>query len=230
MMIEKDYNTERGDLIIAEYGRNVQKMVEYALTIEDRNHRTRVAHGIVSVMQMLSPNTDTAEDYYLKIWNHINIISGYKLDIDFPVPVEPKEVHDQKPQAIPYHNSRMKYKFYGENIEFLLNDIAKLEEGDKKNALALAVANQMKTMYITWNREIATDSVIKNHISEITGNKIIFQDGVSFVSAAEVLRIIKQNEEAAKLANSKGGSRKGQSQQIKKQNQPQNQQYKNKRK
>lgn len=226
-MIEKDYNTEREDLIIREYGRNVQRMVDYVLTIEDRDKRTRLAHAIVSVMQQVSPNTNPNEDYYQKIWNHINIISNYKLDIDFPIPVEPKEVHDKKPEKIPYKNNSMNYKFYGENIDDIIKDVAEMEDGEKKTSLAVSIANHMKTMYISWNREIVGDEVIKDHIRVISGGKINFDEGLNLVSAGEIMRGIKQAEDAQKLQNQKGGRRNNVK---KKNNQPQNKNFKQKRK
>jgi hypothetical protein len=227
MMIEKDYNIERGDLIIKEYGRNVQKMVEYAVSIEDRNKRTRLAYSIVSVMQQVSPIANPNEDYYQKIWNHINIISNYKLDIDFPIPVEPKEIHDKKPERIPYKNNSMRYKFYGENIDTIIKDVAEMEDGERKTSLAIAIANQMKTMYIGWNREIVGDEVIKDHIREISKGKINFVDGTNLVSAGEIMRGIKIAEDLQKQQNFKNGKKGFQK---KKPTQNQNFQYKSKRK
>lgn len=203
-MIERDYNTERGDLIIREYGRNVQKMVDYALTVEDKDKRTRLAYAIVGVMQQVSPNTNPNEDYYQKIWNHINIISNYKLDIDFPIPVEPKEIHDKKPEKIPYKTNSMRYKFYGESIEDIIGSIAEMEDGEKKNSLALSVANHMKTMYISWNREIVGDDVIKDHIREISKGKVNFGEGTNLVTAGEIMRGIKIAEDLQKQQNFKG--------------------------
>ena len=110
---KKDYNTQREKLAISEYGRNIQKMVKYALSMEDRNLRTQYAYVIFDVMQQINPIDKPNDDYYKKLWNHMHIISDFKLDIDYPYEVSSKEVIEKKPEQIPYKTNKIKYRFYG---------------------------------------------------------------------------------------------------------------------
>lgn len=192
--MEKDYNTERDNLIIKEYGRNVQKMVNYALGIEDRLKRTRLAYIIVSVMEQLNPNSNPNDEYYLKLWNHLNIISGYKLDIDFPYEVMTQEAHTKKPERIPYNDNHIKFRFYGRNMETALQEIAAMEEGEDRKNLLIHTANQLKIKYITWNKDIISDEQIAAHILHMTEGKVLLSSDIELVSANEVLKQVKAEE------------------------------------
>ncbi len=192
--MEKDYNTERPDLIIKEYGRNVQKMVKYALGIDDRARRTRLAYIIVSVMEQLNPTQNPNDEYYLKLWNHLNIISGYKMDIDFPFEVLTEDVHSKKPERIPYNDNQIKYRFYGRNMEKALRDIAEMEDGEEKQALLIHTANQLKIKYIVWNKDIISDEQIAAHILHMTEGKILLPSDIELVSANEILKQVKAEE------------------------------------
>jgi hypothetical protein len=220
--MEKDYNTERNDLIIREYGRNVQKMVEYALTIEDKDKRTRLAYIIVTVMQQINPNPNPNEEYYIKLWNHLNMISGYKLDIDFPYEVLTEEKRNRKPEPIPYKDHKIKFKFYGRNMELALNEIANMEPGEKRDQLLINAANQLKVKYITWNKDIINDEMIAAHILKMTDGKLLLPSDVELRPANEILKQVK--EEEAELNAAKSGKKK-----KAKKNQPQKQKRKAKR-
>lgn len=210
--MNKDYNTERDLLIIREYGRNVQKMVKYALTIDDEAKRTRLAYIIVSVMQQINPNPNPNEEYYIKLWNHLNIISGYKLNIDFPYEVLTEEKHNKKPERIPYRDDDIKFKFYGRNMEKALNEIADMEPGEKRTQLLINAANQLKVKYITWNKDIVNDEMIAAHILKITNGKLLLPSDVELRPANEILKQVKAEEAElnAKPVKKKKAARKQQ--------------------
>ncbi len=193
-IMEKDYNTERDKLIIREYGRNVQKMVDYALTIEDEAKRTRLAYIIISVMQQINPNPSPNEEYYTKLWNHLHIISGYKLKVDYPCEVISEEKRKKKPEKIPYKDHKIMFKFYGRNMELALNEIAKMEPGEERDELLINAANQLKVKYITWNKDIVNDDLIAAHILKITDGKLLLPSDVELRPANEILKKVKEEE------------------------------------
>lgn len=198
--MDKDYNTERDKLLIREYGRNVQKMVEYALSIEDQAKRTRLAYIIVTVMQQINPNPNPNEEYYKKLWNHLNIISGYKLNIDFPYDVISEDVRNKKPEKVPYKDNRIQFRFYGRNMEMSLNEIANMDPGQERDDLLKDAANQLKIKYVTWNKDIINDELIAAHILKMTGGKLLLPESFELLPANDILKKVKAEEEELKAA------------------------------
>ena len=215
MDIETDYNTSRPNMRIREYGRNVQNLVEYALTIEDQDKKTKLAYIIISVMQQVNPTTNANEEYFKKLWNHLYIISDYKLDIEYPYEVS---VHnnERKPiEPLGYSDNKIRYRFYGKNTELLLNNIAEEEPGEARDGLVTIIANQMKEMYITWNKNIVSDELIDTHIKVLTNDRLSIPEGVELISANVVLKKINSTLASKKPTNkgksksmSKGGGSK----------------------
>ena len=154
------YNTERDKLIISEYGRNIQIMIQHLLEIEDREKRTEAAHFIVSVMAQMNPQVKESNDYIHKLWDHLYIISDYKLDVDSPYDPPQQGVIVNKPEHVGYQKRDIKQGHYGSYIKEFLNKIKEIEEGPKRDALLLSVANQMKRDYLNWNRETVNDLLI----------------------------------------------------------------------
>jgi len=206
MDIERDYNTDRPDMRIREYGRNVQNLVEYALTIEDRNKRTKLAYIIVSVMQQVNPTDNANDEYFEKLWNHLYIISEYNLDIDYPFEVSKHDDTRVEAEPLGYSDNKIRYRFYGKNTELLLNNIAEEAPSETRDGLVTIVANQMKEMYITWNKNIVSDELIDMHIQRITGDRLSLPEGVELISANVVLKRINSTL-ATKKSTSKGKSK-----------------------
>jgi len=207
-----DYNTKREDLIIREYGRNVQELVKYALTIEDREKRTKLAYIIISVMRQVnpSPTSNPTDEYLQKLWNHIYMISGYKLDIDYPFEVKKNEIVNHIPEHVDYKDNDIRYRFYGKNTELVLQGIAEKEESPERIALLVAMANQMKEMYITWNKSIVGDELIDKHIQTITNGKLKLPEGLELISSNEVLRKLRaeMSEQEKEKSNGKKNFKK----------------------
>jgi len=212
-----DYNTTRAPLIIKEYGRNVQELIKYALSIEDRDKRTKLAHIIVSVMQQVnpSPTNNPTEEYFKKLWNHLYMISEYKLDIDYPYEVSENEILNHNPEHVDYSGNDIRFRFYGKNTELILKGIAEMEESPERLALLVAMANQMKEMYISWNKSIVGDDLIKKHIDILTDGKINLPDGLELVSSNEVLRKLRA-ENAEKEKDNNNGKKNHKKSQAKK--------------
>lgn len=167
-----DYNTARTQLILPEYGRNIQKMVDQAMDIQDREERNRAARSIIAVLANMHPQIKEVIDYKQKLWDQLALMSNYKLDIDYPSPPIRKEDLDKSPNKIPYNNNRIRYRHYGRISENLIQRAVEMEEGEEKDALIKLIANHMKKQYYAWNRESVSDDLIFSDINELSKGKL----------------------------------------------------------
>lgn len=167
-----EYNTTREIIPITEYGRNIKKMIDYTLTIEDREKRTRLAKAIVNVMLQVNPQMRDNVEFKHKLWDHLFILSDFKLDIDAPFPIPTKIDIDHKPEKISYPTYNIAFKHYGNNIERIIKKATEMEEGTQKEALVKAIANHLKKSYLNWNRDSVTDEVIASHLEMLSGGKL----------------------------------------------------------
>jgi hypothetical protein len=169
---ELEYNSERSKLIIPEYGRHIQKMVEHAVELEDDEERNRVAKAIISVMGNLNPHLRDVPDFQHKLWDQLFIISDFKLDVDSPFPKPSRELLAERPDRMDYPQNFPKYRFYGNNIKRMIDVANSWEEGDLKEGLIFTIANHMKKSYLSWNKDTVDDKVIFDHLRELSGGKI----------------------------------------------------------
>ncbi|MBP1839841.1 DUF4290 domain-containing protein [Formosa algae] len=167
-----EYNTEREHLIIPEYGRHLQKMVNHAKTIENRDDRNKEAHAIIAVMGNLQPHLRDVPDFQHKLWDQLFIIANFELDVDSPYGVPDKELLEKKPDSLDYPQNFPKYRFYGNNIKTMIDVANTWEEGDLKEALIYSIANHMKKCFLNWNKDTVDDNVIFNHLYELSDGKI----------------------------------------------------------
>ncbi|NDI98189.1 DUF4290 domain-containing protein [Flavobacterium sp. LaA7.5] len=167
-----EYNSERVHLIIPEYGRHLQKLIDQASAIEDREERNKAAKYIISVMGSLNPHLRDVPDFQHKLWDQIFIMSDFNLDVDSPYPIPSKEMLTQKPERLEYPQNFPKYRFYGNNIKYMIDVANKWEEGELKNALIMVIANHMKKSYLSWNKDTVKDEVIFEHLLELSGGTI----------------------------------------------------------
>ncbi|OED49140.1 methionyl-tRNA formyltransferase [Flavobacteriaceae bacterium (ex Bugula neritina AB1)] len=167
-----EYNTEREKLIIPEYGRHLQKMINQAVAIEDAEERNKVAKAIIAVMGNLQPHLRDVPDFQHKLWDQLFIISDFKLDVEAPYPILTKEKLEERPEPLEYPQNFPKYRFYGNNIKRMIDVANSWEDGDLKTALTYTIANHMKKCYLNWNKDTVEDSVIFNHLYELSNGKI----------------------------------------------------------
>ena len=167
-----EYPTLQGKLIMSEYGRNVQQMIEHALTIEDREERTRCVNTIINVMGSLFPYLRDVNDFKHKLWDHVAIMSDFKLDIDYPYEIVKQEDMYERPDTIPYKNSRITYMHYGRNLEEMIDRVSEYPAGDTKNELIRLIANQMKKCFLTWNKEVVDDKKIFDDLRQLSKGKL----------------------------------------------------------
>jgi hypothetical protein len=167
-----EYNSERSHLIIPEYGRHLQKLIDQATEIEEREERNKAAKYIISVMGSLNPHLRDVLDFQHKLWDQLFIMSDFKLDVDSPYPIPSKDILTQKPDRLKYPQNFPKYRFYGNNIKYMIDVANSWEESDLKNALVLVIANHMKKSYLSWNKDTVTDEIIFQHLFELSDGKI----------------------------------------------------------
>lgn len=181
------YNTEREKLIISEYGRNIQIMIKHLLEIEDREKRTEAAHFIVSVMAQMNPQVKESNDYIHKLWDHLYIISDYKLDVDSPYDPPQQGIIVNKPEHIGYQKNDIKQGHYGNYIKEFLKQIKEIEEGPKREALLMSIANQMKRDYLHWNRETVNDLLILDDLHKLSNGAFSLAEDTKLTSTNEIL-------------------------------------------
>ncbi|MBN2634707.1 MAG: DUF4290 domain-containing protein [Prolixibacteraceae bacterium] len=171
-----DYNTNRKKLPLPEYGRNIQNMVDYLFTIEDKDKRNKTAQTVIDVMGNLYPYLRDVPEFKHKLWDHLAIMSDFKLDIDYPYDPPSPDSLFEKPNRVPYNQTHIKYKHYGHIMELLIKKAAEME-GEEKEIIVEQLANQMKKLYLTWNKDAVDDEKIFMDFEELSkGNLEISKD------------------------------------------------------
>ena len=173
-----EYNTKQKRLPLPEYGRSVQKMVDHAMTIEDRNERQRCAETIVQIMGSMFPNLkNELPNYKQKLWDHLAIMSGFTLDIDYPVEVIKEEKFTEPPTRIPYQKGEISHRHYGRIVEAMIEHACTLEDGEERDRLIELILIQMKKNYITWNKDGVEDKRIFDDLRVYSKGKIDITEG-----------------------------------------------------
>lgn len=166
------YNTDMEPVLLPEYGRNLQGLVDYCVAIPDREERTACAFAIADTMASQYPSLVGENQDYTLIWNQINIMSRFKLDIDFPCEVITEEKMHPVPETLPYTSSDMRFRHYGKNIERMIEVVSELEDGQEKDVLISMIANQMKKLMLQHNPEGVDDAKILRDLSLYSKGKI----------------------------------------------------------
>lgn len=172
MIDDIEYNTEREHLIIPEYGRHLQKMVNYAKELPTKEERNKVAKSIINVMGNMQPHLRDVPDFQHKLWDQLFIIADFELDVDSPYPTTSQEELNEKPEPLKYPQNFPKYRFYGNNIKTMIDVANTWEDGELKEALLYTIANHMKKCFLNWNKDTVEDYVIFNHLFELSDGKI----------------------------------------------------------
>ena len=162
-----DYNTQRNLLIIPEYGRLVQRMVETCVEEEDREKRTRMARAVVQAMGKLNPQLRSNENSDRTFWDHVHIMSNFSLEVDSPYPTPTAEGLRSKPQPVAYPKTTIRFGHYGKLVERMIAQCAALEDGPERAAFTLVIANQMKKQFLTWNRDSVGDGAILKDLADL---------------------------------------------------------------
>ena len=174
-----DYNTTRNELILAEYGRNVQNMVKYIIELPDLEERNRYAQAVIDLMGFLNPHLRDVADFKHKLWDHLHIISGYKIEVDSPYPKPTPEAALVKPAHIGYPQQRIKYKHYGKTVEVLIERAIAVDEPERRAAMVQGIANFMKMAYVTWNKDSVADETIFKNLRELSGGQLELEENIN---------------------------------------------------
>src|SRR3954471_19717701 len=169
-----EYNTTRNHLVIREYGRHIQKMVEYLLSLEDREKRQKNAHAVIELMGFLNPHLKNVEDFRHKLWDHLFLIADFKLDVKSPYPIPTRETLRARPDPLPYPKRHPRFSHLGKNLEVVIDKALKEENPDKRLGFANAIAYYMKLAYNNWHKELVHDDAIQSELTNITQGQLEF--------------------------------------------------------
>ncbi|MGK7393166.1 MAG: DUF4290 domain-containing protein [Candidatus Cyclobacteriaceae bacterium M3_2C_046] len=167
-----EFEVNKPPLILKEYGRNVQKLVAYLSTVEDKETRTRYAHSLVDLMKQINPAFKETNETTQKLWDDLFIMSDFTLDVESPYPVPPKDILGKKPKKMDYNVHRIKYKHYGHNIYLMIQKAIEMEDPEEREAATIYIGRLMKGFYTIWNKENIDDVVIVDNIKELSNGQL----------------------------------------------------------
>ena len=210
------YNTERVKLWMPEYGRNVQKMVDYLKSIEDREKRNEQAKAIVKVMEILNPQVHVQDNWEQKLWDHLHIVSGFDLDIDSPYPAPTVEHFYERPAVVPLVKKPIKANHYGRNIENIIDLIAEQEDGDVKTSMIRSLAIYMRQQYLIWNKDSVADETIFQDIEKLSDYRIKVPEGIQLSRVSSDMNYSRPSLNPVK-SNNKGQNQRQKNNKMRKQ-------------
>ncbi|NQU53086.1 MAG: DUF4290 domain-containing protein [Bacteroidetes bacterium] len=181
-----DYNSQRTKLALPEYGRNIQTMVNFLFTIDDKEKRNRHAQTVIDVMGNLYPYLRDVAEFKHKLWDHLAIMSNFELDIDYPYDPPSPDILTEKPKIVPYNQHRIRYKHYGRTMELLIESVDGLE-GEEREIMIELLANHMKKSYLAWNKDAVEDKKIFKDIAELSKGKIVVDEELKLTETKQIL-------------------------------------------
>ncbi|MBL4735257.1 MAG: DUF4290 domain-containing protein [Flavobacteriales bacterium] len=200
-----EYNTQRDHLIIPEYGRNIQKMVEHAISLKDKDERNKCARTIVDVMGELNPHLRDVADFKHKLWDHLFIISQFKLDVESPFELPTQESVNKSPDRVAYPPKAYKHRHYGKTITGMIEKAVDFKDGPEKTALITTIANHLKKSYLTWNRDSVDDSKIIDDLKDLSGGKLKLPEDFVFADTGHITPQGRQTQQRGKKRNPRSG-------------------------
>lgn len=199
MIDQLEYNTERVHLIIPEYGRHIQKMINDTVAMEDPEERNKTAKAIIAVMGNLQPHLRDVPDFQHKLWDQLFIMSDFKLEVESPYGKPSREELAERPEPLEYPQNHPKYRFYGNNIKRMIDVAVGWDEGDMREGLEITIANHMKKCFLNWNKDTVDDGVIFDHLYELSNGAINLKDKEEELRDSE--RLIRANKKAKAAEN-----------------------------
>ncbi|MFT4022465.1 MAG: DUF4290 domain-containing protein [Flavihumibacter sp.] len=195
-----EYNTSRNHLIMREYGRHIQRMIEHTLTVDDKDKRQRNARTVIELMGFLNPHLKNVEDFRHMLWDHLFLISDFQLEVESPYPIPTAETLKARPAPLPYPKGYPRFSHLGRNLETVINKALKEENPEKKQGLANAVAYYMKLAYSNWHKEIVHDDAIQGELSNMTRGQLEFTN-------TPYVKAFRQNDNQRDFRGNNGGKR-----------------------
>lgn len=167
-----DYNTQREKLIIPEYGREIQNMVDHAISLTDKQQRQRCAESIIAIMERMFPQNRENENYQQTLWNHLALMSNFQLDIDWPYDPEEAKHLATKPEPLPYPMQRIPLRHYGNMVFELFDKLKTMEPGKERDELVRLTANQMRRNLSQWSHSTSNDEIVASDLARYTDGVI----------------------------------------------------------
>jgi len=174
--MEMQYNTAQPHLIISEYGRHVQDMALHLLTINDRRERTKASESVIQTMTQVHPYSKDSEELRRKLWDHLYLITGFKLDVDGPYEKPSPETFQIKPERLHYPTTNIRHKHYGKIVDEMIKKAGAMPDNEERDFLIAAIAALMKKAFMTWNKCTVDDATIIKDLKEISKGKLILKD------------------------------------------------------
>ncbi len=213
-----EYNTQRQQLKITDYGRHVAKMIDYAKTLESRQERNEMAAVIVDTMAHVNPKMKERTDYKQTLWDHMMMMANYELDVDCPYPIHREEPAQMHPQPLRRASTTIRYRHYGRALEDMVRAVADMPEGDERSALTQQLAHLMKRQYLQWNRDSVEDDVIVDQLAELSNGRLSlpsdfeFRDSKIYIDALAAVQAKKEANESKKKKKKKKKNNQAQAQ------------------
>ncbi len=203
-----DYNSSRSKLILSEYGRNVQNMVKYIVELPTKEERNRYAHVVIDLMGFLNPHLRDVADFKHKLWDHLNIISEFKIDVDSPYPKPTQEAIHFKPDPLKYPQQRISFKHYGKTIELMIEKAKSIDDAPRRQHMVQAIANFMKMAYVTWNKDSVADETILNDLKILSKGELQLEENIN-LNRVEYRTPVAQNTNRPRAGSNQNQNNKG---------------------
>ncbi len=180
-----EYNTKRNPLTIPEYGRHVQKMIAHATTLTDKNKQQKCVDAIITFMGQMNPHLRDIKEFTHKLWDHLHIMSDFKLNIDSPYPKPEIEKLTEKPKKMDYPKNKIRFSYYGNTIPNMIS-VAIQKKGAEKEILTGMIANQMKKSYILFNQGSVDNNIIKLHLKQLSNDQLKVSEDFEFIRSSSI--------------------------------------------
>lgn len=197
-----DYNTSKGDIIIPEYGRNIQLLIEHGKAIEDREERQAYIEHIVDLIQQMHPQSRNVDDYVAKLWSHVFRIADYELDVEPPCEILSREEVYKRPDSLPYPKNEVRFRHYGKNVQEMVRKAVELEDSELQDDYVQVIGAYMKMAYKTWNGDHVSDEMIRKNLDKISRGKLQLEEDANIDNLIHPVRRRKTSSTKSNIRNS----------------------------
>lgn len=202
------YHTQKEPLILAEYGRHIQDMVNHTMSLTDKEERNKAAKAVVQVMSQLNPSYKENDELQHKLWDDLHVMSNYQLDVDAPYPM-PERKETIVPEKIDYPDQKFSYKHYGKIIDGLIEGARAMEDAEEKKALTEMIANLMKKSYLNYNRDSVNDEMLADQLKKMSEGELVLDPSFRFQHTNDILSKNKKSTNSnPRSTNKSRGKRK----------------------
>lgn len=197
-----EYNTARGKMLLPEYGRNVQNMIQHAMDLKDREERNRASQAIIEVMGQLNPHLRDVDDYRHKLWTHLFVMSNFELDVDTPYEIPQEEELQERPERVPYPKSKIRFGHFGQYTQKILEQSKSMEDEGEREYMTNSMGNFMKKQYLVHNNSSVENNVIADQLGELSNGELKIENPEELVGTNLLLKTLGLNQNTGQKKNS----------------------------